>query len=747
MLARPRLAIFLSLLLTAVMAAGLVRLDFSHDYRVFFDPSGEERQALERLERRFGLGESVVMVLRPTDSDVFTPAFLAALEKLRDRFRADPAVRRAHTILDLPVKRIREGFPEVEPVVPSKRKIDSVAVAEVRRRALGDKTVVARLVRRDGRAAAVVMDVSRTADLRRAAARLRAIERDFRKLHPTVQTGLTGIAPLNDGFIESTVRDLQLFLPLTLLALIVTMLLLLRRLLGVVASLSVVSLAAAAAMGMAGWLDMPLTPAGAGAPIVIMTIAIASSIHVLITFRRRFDGDTPKLTAIRKSYRVNLLPIFLTSLTTLFGLLALNFSDAPPFRDLGNIAAIGIALAFVHSVVFLPALIAIWPAKPGAPVVARSSRGLGWIGANAGRRPWLVLLVFAVVGGGLGAMIPRLAINDVYFEYLDKSLPVRQGTDFSLTELPSVCTLHWRLDANQVLAPAFLRRVDGFAGWLRDRPNVRYVLNPVDFVRREAGGRLPRDAGKALTNLRGARAEMKDPALIDRVITQDGRSLHVMVSLGRSSSADVQAIAAAALAYLNRHMPAVADKAATGPCLMFATIAETNIRSMLWGTLVAFVLVALTLVLALGKLWLGLLSLVPNLLPPLIAFGLWSLLVGEVGLAASITAATALGIIVDATIHLSTRYRRAREAGADVDDAIQAMLAGVGVAVWVAAAIVIGGFAVLALSTFQVNRDVGLLTVLTLAAALVIDLVLLPALLKLCDRQRGNASGAGAPSG
>ncbi len=207
-----------------------------------------------------------------------------------------------------------------------------------------------------------------------------------------------------------------------------------------------------------------------------------------------------------------------------------------------------------------------------------------------------------------------------------------------------------------------------------------------------------------------------------------------MATLKESSSRDLRRIAENAQTYLRRIFPGLKEPAATGPCVLFANIAETNIRSMLWGTLIAFLLVSLTLLAALRRLWLGALSLVPNLLPPVMAFGLWALLVGEVGLAASLTAATALGIIVDATIHLITRYQLARNDGQDVDSAIHNMLAGVGAAVWVSATVVMAGFAVLALSSFQVNRDVGLLTLLTLAAALLTDLLLLPALLKLCDR-------------
>ncbi len=514
-------AILASVLVTLVMAAGLMRLEFSTDYRVFFDETGDQRQALDRFERRFGLGEGVVIVLRPKTGDVFSRPFLVALRTLQRTFLADPAVVRAESILDLPVKRIREGFPEVEEILPANRPVTLLAAREVRARALGDPTARGRLVRADGGAVAIFMDVSSRRDLRGVVARLRSVEQSFRKAHPGIQTGLTGIALLNDGFIDSTIRDLTLFLPLTFGALILIMLLYLRRTLGVLGTLSVVGMAAAGAMGMAGWLGLSLTPAGAGAPIVIMTIAIADSIHLLTTFQRRRAAGAEKAAALLASYRINARPIFLTSLTTLIGLLSLNFSDAPPFRDLGNVAAIGIALAFVHSLVFLPALIALWPSGPSAAPIRRQTRAMDRLASLTVRRPRVIVLSFLVAGAGLAAMVPRLEINDVYFRYLDESLPVRQGTEFNLATLPSTCTLHWTLDHANVLDRGFLQRVDGFARWLRTQSYVRHVLNPVDFVRRESGGRLPTDARRTLEILQGARAEAKDPGLIDRLFTRD----------------------------------------------------------------------------------------------------------------------------------------------------------------------------------------------------------------------------------
>ena len=139
---------------------------------------------------------------------------------------------------------------------------------------------------------------------------------------------------------------------------------------------------------------------------------------------------------------------------------------------------------------------------------------------------------------------------------------------------------------------------------------------------------------------------------------------------------------------------------------------------------------------ALRSLRLGLVSLVPNLVPAGMAFGVWAIFVGQVGLASAVVAATSLGIIVDATVHFLSKYLRARREGDRTpEDAVRYAFSTVGTALWVSAAILIAGFAVLSLSTFKINADLGQLTALAIAMAMIADFLLLPALLLTVDRR------------
>jgi len=135
----------------------------------------------------------------------------------------------------------------------------------------------------------------------------------------------------------------------------------------------------------------------------------------------------------------------------------------------------------------------------------------------------------------------------------------------------------------------------------------------------------------------------------------------------------------------------------------------------------------------------GVLSLVPNLLPAGLAFGLWGLLVGQVNMASSIVTCMVLGIVVDDTVHFLSKYLRARrEQAMDSVAAIRFAFSTVGTALLVTTIILMCGFGILATSNFALNSSLARLTVIAIGLALVVDFLLLPPLLmKLDNKPRG----------
>lgn len=745
--------VLLSLVAAFGAAAGGRNLEFSTNYRVFFSEDNPQLQAFESLQRTYVREDVIMFVIQPETGTVFTPELLSGMRDLTEKSWQIPYSTRVDSLTNFQ-NSYASGQDDliVEDLVPDASPLDRADLDRIERTALSEPLLLDRIVSPDSRTAAVSVTVNlplqSEMEVPEAMEYARILAEEFRANHPDARLAITGSVALNNAFTEASQADMSLLVPLMYASLLLVMAVLLRSVTGTISTLLVIALSAVTAMGLAGWLGIGLTPPSVSAPTIILTIAIADSIHILITMIGRMRAGDSKYDAIRESLRINFQPVFLTSLTTVIGFLSLNFSDAPPFRDLGNITAMGVTAAWIYSILFLPALMAILPirVKP-SPEGARTAmdRFAEWVIAH--RTRLLVGTTATVVV--VGVMIPRIELNDQFVNYFDESLEFRQDTDFAMDNLSGIYQAQWSLPAGgsgAVSDPGFLKSTDGFADWLRARPEVVHVQTVTDIFKRlnknmhaddPAEYRLPDERNLAAQYL--LLFEMSLPYGLDlnNQINVDKSSTRIVATLENITTNELQALDREAKAYLAANLPTGEATEASGPFVMFAYIAERNIEGMLTGTFLAFLLISATLTLALRSIRLGLISLVPNLIPPVMAFGVWAILVGEIGMASSIVTATSLGIIVDATVHFLSKYRRARiEKGASAEDAVRYAFSTVGTALWVTSAILIAGFGVLSFSAFQINSSLGMLTAITLAMALIADFLLLPAVLLTLDRGR-----------
>ncbi|RMH48885.1 MAG: RND transporter, partial [Gammaproteobacteria bacterium] len=297
------------------------------------------------------------------------------------------------------------------------------------------------------------------------------------------------------------------------------------------------------------------------------------------------------------------------------------------------------------------------------------------------------------------------------------------------------------LDSGQkggISEPKFLQEVDAFVEWARQQKEVRNVNSVTDIIKRlnknmhgddPAYYRLPESRELAAQYL--LLYEMSLPYGLDLTnqINIDKSATRVFITFENLTSTQMLAIEERFSNWLHQNAPDIEFFAAS-PNLMFAHIGQRNIKSMLTGTTFAFITISLILIVTLRSWLMGLVSLIPNLVPVMIGFGLWGFFDGRVGMALAMVASMTLGIVVDDTIHFLSKYLRARrEKGLDPVAGIRYAFSHVGVALSVTTVVLVAGFGVLAFSTFKANSDMGVLTAATIGLALLIDFFLLPPLL------------------
>jgi predicted RND superfamily exporter protein len=570
----------------------------------------------------------------------------------------------------------------------------------------------------------------------------RALSAEMTRIYPDIEVRLTGIVMMNNAFPEASRHDIRTLIPIMFGVVVLVLALMTRSLAGTLGTLLVITFTVVTTMGLAGWAGVRLTGASASAPTIILTLAVADCVHILVNFIHAMRNGADKNSALGESLRLNLQPVFLTSITTAIGFLSMNFGDVPPFRDMGNLVAVGVLLAFVLSVIFLPAFVAIMPIR----VRQRQTRGdramsifADWVIRNRqmlmwGLGPLMLLLI---------AFIPRNEFNDEFVKYFDDSIQFRQDTDFTTQNLTGIYTLQYSLNSGEssgISDPGFLAKVERFAQWFRLQPHVIHVNTITDTLKRLNKNlhddspewyRVPRQRELAAQYL--LLYEMSLPYgldLNDQINIDKSATRFIVTTESLSTRKTLQMVEKAQQWLVDNGLHRAGDVEGSSPNIMFAHITGRNIKSMLIGTTAALILISLIMIIALRSIKLGLISMVPNLLPAALAFGLWGIMVGQIGLSISVVSAMTLGIIVDDTVHFLTKYNRARrEQGMDAPDAVRYAFSTVGMALWVTSLVLVAGFMVLSQSAFQVNSGMGLLTAIVIVFALIADFLFLPPLL------------------
>lgn len=746
------LAVALALMVAVVAGYGSQKLWFDNNYRAFFSEENPQLRAFEELQNTYTKHDNILMVLAPESGDVFSPEVLAAVQELTDKAWRLPYAIRVDSVSNFQHTRAQEDDLVVADLVEDPEGMDIAALSYARDVATNEPALLRRLINADASVTAINITFQLPdpviGEVNEIVAEVRQIVAEFEADKPGIAVKLTGTVMMNNAFFEASLNDIKTLLPFMYLAIIVAMLVLLRCFSSTLGTVFVIGLSIITAMGLAGWLGMKLTSPSASAPTVIMTLAVADCIHLLVTMFAQMRLGLEKRAAIVESIRINMQPVFLTSVTTAIGFMTLNFSDAPPFRDLGNITAMGVIAAYFYAIFFLPAFVAIMPCRKPATSAAKAGKLMDRFADFVVLRRRGLLIGSALVSLVVLAFVPRNELNDEFVQYFKPGIEFRQDTDFTTDNLTGLYQVQYSLKAdgaNGVSDPEFLDKLEAFSSWYRAQPHVMHVSTMTDTFKRlnknlhgdDPGWyKLPENREMAAQYL--LLYEMSLPFGLDlnNQLNIDKSSTQFVASTESISTMELRDLVANSEQWLRDNAPDMFSYG-IGVSVMFSYISERNIKSMLGGSLLGLILISAILLLALRSVKLGVLSLLPNLLPIGLTFGIWGMTVAQINVAASIVSGMILGIVVDDTVHFLSKYLRARrEQGLDAQSAVRYAFSTVGVALLVTTVVLVAGFMVLAQSNFVINGVMSILTAIGIALALLVDFLFLPPLLMAVDRDK-----------
>jgi predicted RND superfamily exporter protein len=477
------------------------------------------------------------------------------------------------------------------------------------------------------------------------------------------------------------------------------------------------------------------------APIIVLTVAIADGVHITLSVMAELRAGRDRKHAVAHSIEHHLEAVTYTWLTTIVGFLCLNYSDAPPVRHLANMTSVGVTVAYLLSISFLPALLLVLPVRAPRQALRGGLAIPAFLPDLVIRWRKPILAATAVITVATGLMAVRLSTNDLFIQYFSSSLQFRKDADFTMQHLSGLYRVEFLLDAGApagVTQPEYLHDVEHFTDWLRAQPEVDHVYSLTDVLRRVnqvANGGAPSEYRIAETQPLVSEDlllyEMNLPAGLDLTdrISVDKSASRLSITIKDLSTRQLNAFVARSEGWLHANAPKPMWAHATGPVVIFSQMSERNARNMVQADFLSLGIILLCMVVLLRSWSLGIVSVILNVVPIIVGYGIWWMVVGDMNIVATIAASISLGIIVDDTIHFLTKYRQLRkDAGRPAEAAIRETMIEAGPAMMATGLILCLGFGVLTLSSFQMTSHLGWLSLIIIAIAPLTDLFVTPAL-------------------
>jgi hypothetical protein len=556
---------------------------------------------------------------------------------------------------------------------------------------------------------------------------------------------------------QSMMTDMRRFLSFAALAVGICLFIMFRRISGVLLPMIVVLLSLLSTISIMAIAGTAIKVPTQILPSFLLAVGVGTSVHILAIFYQHFQQHRDKRRGIVSAMGHSGLAIVMTNITTATGLMSFSTADVAPVADLGIFAGIGVLLAFFYTVTLLPALLAIIPLKK-APLLAASGNGEGMdrfldaVARFSTRRPRVILIVSGIIIVGSAIAATGIQFSHYPLVWLQETNPIRVATTTIDRELRGSMNLEVVIDThkeNGLYEPDLLKRLDAaashmetlvygdvFIGKAWSLPTILKEIHQALNENRQAYYAIPDD--RDLIAQEFLLFENSGSDDLEDVVDSQFSKVRLTLKAPFTDAVKYSRLIADAQVYFQKQFPE-ATIVTTGMIPLLAQTFTNSIYSLSKSYITALVVISILMVVLIGRLRIGLLSMVPNLAPILVTMGVIYVFRFPMDLFTMLVASIAIGLAVDDTIHFMHNYRRYYEQSGDPVDAVRRTLRSAGRAMLVTTIVLAIGFFVLAFSKLTNIRNFGILTGITIIMALLADYLLAPALMVLVSPKKSEA--------
>ena len=747
---RP-LCIIISLLILAGLAQGLSKINFNPDINVFFPENDTLTTSHLSIEDTYSSMDNAVIGIGVKEGTVFTNEVLSLIEDLTERAWKTPHSLRVDSLSNYSYVSADGDDLYIEPFLEGSSTYDLKTLKEKELIIEEEELAYGAIISKDKKTSLIniVFDPPRKdieSEYQESLNYVLGFLEEARKNHPEVDLIISGIVYMEYQSPMLLKAQMPKLMPSAILVILLTLFLLLRSLVAVAGSFLVILMSVVSAMGSIGFMSGDIAQPFIMVPILIATLAVADCVHLFTLYFQNLDSSRKSKEAMLESLKLNLQPLFLTSLTTAIGFLSLNLAPVEPLRGIGNGVAVGVFLAFIFTVLLLAPIVSYFNVKQSKNINFQKNiaRKLGRFSIKNYKR---LLVIVPVISCFLMAFIPLNKTNDNPLEFYSERYTTSAADSKWISQrIGGTFPVSYELNSQGIVSdPEFLREVDKFSEWLASNKEVLHVsslskimknLNKTLHGKQEEWNIIPTEPDLSAQYL--FFYEMSLPYGLDLTnsISQNKESIKLVASLKELGSLEYREFAKRVENYASQNMPEDMVSIGTGTRPIFAFLSNMLITQLIYALGIGIVLITATIILFFRSLRYGMLTSVTNLLPIGVAFGIWAIVSGEISMLVGIGMGTTLGIIVDFTVHFLSKYLHARrQKNLSAEEAVEYAFETVGFALIITSFSLILGFLVLLQAFFIPIHGFVLFSSIAFLSALIIDLLLFPALLITWDKR------------
>ncbi|MDG2061716.1 MAG: MMPL family transporter [SAR86 cluster bacterium] len=743
--------IILSILTLCICLSGIRFIEFSPDIDNFFPENHSTVLAHKEVEDTFTTTDNLVIAIGSKEGTIFQPRTLDLIEKLTEQAWTIPHSVRVDSLSNYSYVSAVGDDLYVEPFIEDTLSMSKGEISKKETLIENEPLAYGSIISKDKKTTLINITVDPPRlDVEKEYGEtvtpvLNLLE-TTRVEYPELEIKISGMVYVEYLSPRIIKAQFPILIPLLFIVILVSLYFLLRSITAVTGSLIIIVSSVGSAMGLTGWYGGLVTQPFMMVPILISTLAVADCVHLFSIYFQYRLKDMDSKESMLESLKLNLQPLFLTSITTAIGFLSLNLTPIEPLRTLGNSVFFGVLLAFFFTIFLLAPLCSFFAVSAPKRTEQHTNfaKRIGKFSIlHAKRLFWVVPLVSVL----LISFIPLNHTNDSPMEfYSERFSPLTSDTMWLNERLGGTFPVNYQLstDTDSISNPTFLAEVEKFKKWLELQPEVLHVsslsttmkkLNSTLHGGDQKWNVIPKDQDLSSQYLFFYEMSLPFGLDLNNSISQDRLSTKITASLSELGSLEYKGFADRVDKYVANNMPENMVSEGTGQRAIFVYMGQVILENLSYALSVGLVMITLTIILFFKSFKLGILTTIPNILPIGVAFGIWGLLVSEVSFLTALGMGTTLGIVVDFTVHLLSKYLHAKNTlGFSKEEAIIYGFETVGFPLIIMTFILICGFMVLLWAYFVPMHGFALFSSLAFFVALILDLFYFPALLLKFDK-------------